>query len=151
MRLNHFDNAGTITVSSKNLVEFLEKKGLKRGNKIKNKADIPGWILDNKNYSVSCLRGLVDTDGSFYRHRYIRSGKQYSYFTMCFTNYSRPLLNSAYNILRSLNILCVRSGNHIYIYKREEINKYFKIIGTSNPKHLKKYQKYSGKVQQSAA
>ena len=143
MRLNHFDNAGSITASSKNLVEFLKEKGLKRGNKLKNKIDIPRWILDNKNYGASCLRGLVDTDGSFYQHRHRRAVKYYVYFTMCFTNYSRPLLNSAYNILRSLRISCVRSGNHIYIYKREEIDRYFKIIGTSNPKHLEKYKKYS--------
>ncbi|MCX5712779.1 MAG: hypothetical protein NTY47_06970, partial [Candidatus Omnitrophica bacterium] len=54
------DNADRIIASSKNLVQFLQEKGLKIGNKVKQRVDVPVWVLKNKNYVKSCLRGLID-------------------------------------------------------------------------------------------
>ncbi len=35
------------------------------------------------------------------------------------------------------------SGKHIYLYKKEEIVRFFNIIKPSNSKHLKKFKIYS--------
>ena len=49
------------------LINFLEDKGFKPGNKIKNKLRIPSWIKNNRKFLKACLRGLYDTDGSVYK------------------------------------------------------------------------------------
>jgi intein/homing endonuclease len=55
-----------LSKQSKNLVFTLEEIGLKAGNKSKNRTSIPNWILKDKQYSIACIRGLIDTDGSVY-------------------------------------------------------------------------------------
>jgi DNA-binding transcriptional regulator WhiA len=39
------------------------------GSKFKQNAQIPQWVLDNQEYSIVCLRGLIETDGSIYKDR----------------------------------------------------------------------------------
>lgn len=56
----------SLKIHGKNLVDFVMGKGLKSGNKKLNNQAIPKWILNNKGYLVSCIRGLVDTDGSIH-------------------------------------------------------------------------------------
>ncbi|PIP19289.1 MAG: hypothetical protein COX41_03685 [Candidatus Omnitrophica bacterium CG23_combo_of_CG06-09_8_20_14_all_41_10] len=73
------DNADRIVASGINLVEFLIAKGLKIGNKVKNRVNVPRWVLNNRNYSIACLRGLVDTDGSFYHYNHRVYNKKYLY------------------------------------------------------------------------
>jgi len=41
----------------------------KQGSKYKQKVSIPTWIIENKTYSIHCLRGLLETDGSIYIDR----------------------------------------------------------------------------------
>jgi len=41
----------------------------KNGSKYKQNVSIPNWIKKNKTYSISCLRGLLETDGSIYEDR----------------------------------------------------------------------------------
>ena len=41
----------------------------KGGPKYKQNISIPNWIKRNRNYSISCLRGLLETDGSIYIDR----------------------------------------------------------------------------------
>src|SRR3989344_356388 len=72
---------------SKNMVGFLNEKGLKSGNKKINEQTIPNWILSNNSYLVSCLRGLFDTDGSVH---YI--SKNNRNIRISFTSYILPLL-----------------------------------------------------------
>ncbi len=86
------DKGDDIVVSSRNLVEFLQDLGLKEGHKIRNEVNIPNWIMKNSEFSISCLRGLMDTDGSFYQYRHKVNGKSYLNFSICFTSYSPSLL-----------------------------------------------------------
>lgn len=104
--------AAEIVVSSTNLVEFLTKKSiLQKGNKITNKIDIPQWIMEDKEYRISCLRGLLDTDGGIYYHSYKINGKWYLY-------------------------------SRLSLYRLPEIQRYFREIGTHNPKHIERYNAY---------
>lgn len=136
------DNADRIVASGTNLVEFLLKKGLKTGNKVKNQVRIPQWIIHNKNYSIACLRGLVDTDGSFYHYNHKVHNKKYCNFAMCFTNHSGPLLAGVYRILKSLNFNPIMNTKRVYLHRRNDIDKYFLEINTHNRKHLDKYNNY---------
>lgn len=135
-------NGGVLLVNSSNLVDFLVKQGLKSGNKVKNQVEVPGWIRNRSEYSISCLRGLMDTDGGIYTHSYYSSGKRYKYLKICFTNYSNPLLNFVFGTLRNLNYKTYLIGRHVSIYSVSEVKRYYTEIGFNNPKHRIKFNKF---------
>lgn len=41
----------------------------KCGSKFNQNVTVPKWIKNNRRYSISCLRGLLETDGSIYFDR----------------------------------------------------------------------------------
>lgn len=127
-------NAMFIEVHGINLVKFLENKGFKPGNKIKNKLGIPDWIKQNPSFLKKCLRGLYDTDGSVYK-----LGNQNSY-QINFCNHNKRLLNEVRESLISLNISPSRitKEEEINITKKSELRKFLKTVGFSNSKHLDK-------------
>lgn len=63
-----------LIVSRIKLVDFCRSIGLKIGNKIKQEADIPDWVKSNRKFMELCVRGLIDTDGSIFTHKYISRG-----------------------------------------------------------------------------
>lgn len=130
-----------IVVSSASLFSFLLDQGLKAGNKIKNQVDIPGWVKSNVEYQKACLRGLFDTDGSLYCHRYKVNKKWYEYLKLDFSSCSKPLLRSAYEILSNLGIRSALKGVHISISAQAEVNKYLATVGSSNSKFLYRWQR----------
>jgi hypothetical protein len=140
--LKKLDKGADIAVYSKNLVEFLESNGLQRGNKVRNKADIPSWIKQTNKFQLSCLRGLMDTDGSCYAYAHNVNKERYYNFALCFTNASESLLRSVYNIFERNRFSPCLSGRHVYVYGENEINKYFQKVGTHNPKHLENYRRF---------
>lgn len=40
-----------------------------KGPKVDQGVKVPAWIKENRRYTISCLRGLIETDGSIYRDR----------------------------------------------------------------------------------
>lgn len=136
------DKADSIVISSKSLVEFLLKKGLKSGHKIRNKIDIPEWIKNEKEYKTACVRGLIDTDGCFYLYKHRVNGRVYNNFAMCFTSHSTLFLESVYEILKELKFRPSRSKQRVYLHRSKDIELYIKTIGSHNPKHLDKYRNY---------
>ena len=135
--------AERIMVSRIDLISYLvETVGLKRGNKVKQQVDIPSWIKENKHYSISCLRGLIDTDGCIILHQYLSRGKKYCYKKIGFTSRSYPLLQSVSAMLLILGIRhrIMKNNWDIRIEAQEEVRKYFQVVGTHNLKHLKRYK-----------
>lgn len=121
------------------LVNFLEIKGFKSGNKIKNKLGIPRWIRKNNKFLISCLRGLYDTDGSVYKLTNQNS-------------YQIDFCNKNIRLLKDVRIALIRLGitpskiskqKDIYITKREEIAKFYKAVGFHNPKHFNKIKMWN--------
>ncbi|MHB8155079.1 MAG: LAGLIDADG family homing endonuclease [Candidatus Omnitrophota bacterium] len=131
-----------IVVSSTRVIDFLLKQGLKAGNKVKNQVDIPAWVKGNMEFQKACLRGLVDTDGSLYCHRYKVNNKWYRYQKLDFTSCSKPLLRSAYAIFSNLGIKSSLKGVHITVSAKAEVNKYLAIVGSSNEKFLNRWMKF---------
>ncbi len=131
-----------VVVSRTELVKFCTQElGLPLGNKVKQQFDIPSWVKSNKKYKVACLRGLVDTDGCVFTHTYKVNQKWYSYKKLSFTSRSQPLLQSVHTILCGLG-LSPRLTNlvDVRLDSAKDMQKYFKIIGTHNPKHWKNYK-----------
>lgn len=130
-----------ISISRKQLVNFLIEFGLKEGSKIRQQIDIPAWIKNNNNFAKTCIRGLVDTDGSVYTHKYKVKGKNYSYKKLCFVSRSKPLISSVKLILEKLQFHPkIDYRGDLRIYQKKEICRYFDVIGSSNPKHIRRYK-----------
>lgn len=134
--------ADDIVISRTELTKFChEELGLKIGNKVKQKIDIPDWIQRNKKFQIACVRGLVDTDGSIFIHRYRVGGKTYRYKKLAFTSLSLNLLYSAYSILKNLGLNPrIARDKDIWLDSQESVKNYFNLVGSHNPKHLKRYQ-----------
>ncbi len=131
-----------IVISSMDLIDCLIELGLKMGNKVKQQVDIPDWIRQNKLYSIACVRGLVDTDGCVFTHRYKVNSKLYSYKKLSFTSYSRPLRKSVFNILKSNGLNPRLAQNRdVRLDSIKDMQRYFQFIGSHNPKHLNRYFK----------
>lgn len=130
-----------IVISRSGIVEYLHALGLPIGNKVKQEFDIPDWIKRERRYSIACLRGLVDTDGSVFTHSYKVNGKWYAYKKLSFTSYSEPLRLSVANILVDLGMSPRIAGKDVRLDSITDMGKYFSIIRSHNPKHLKRYEK----------
>lgn len=133
------NSVNDIAVSRIELVRFLHTLGLPIGNKISQGLDIPDWIRRNRKFARACLRGLVDTDGSIFTHRYCIKGVWYSYKKLSFTSASEPLRRSVYALLREFGLHPRMTGKDVRLDRVKDMERYFSYIGSHNPKHLRRY------------
>lgn len=129
-----------ITISSVDLVVYLNSLGLPVGDKIRNGLTIPDWTNLRKDFSLACVRGLFDTDGSVYQHRYRSKGKMYSYTKMNLTSASPELLRSVGDILTAQGFRPSLLKRNLYLHNVSDVTRYFHSIGSNNPKHLRRYK-----------
>ena len=61
-------NAFDISCCSNHWEDLLEWS-VGKGSKCDQSVRVPSWIKENRKYVISCLRGLLETDGSVYRDR----------------------------------------------------------------------------------
>lgn len=133
----------TVCLSSKAACDLLYKLGMPYGHKIKNIRGIPDWIQDNSRYRIAFIRGLFDTDGCFYIDEHVIKGKLYKNPGMNFRNYSLPLLFFFESVLTGLDLSPTTTSKYSVVLRKEKnIVKYFCEVGSSNPKHLKKFRQY---------
>jgi len=126
------DNTIELTISGSGLVEVLEQLGLRRGNKIVHQVDFPKWVSDSPQYGIACVRGLFDTDGGLYFHK---KGLK-KYLGWCFASFSGPLLKNVMDVLLRLGFNVKKSEDHkLYMYSLDNISRYMRIVGSSNPKN----------------
>lgn len=133
-----------LVVSRSGLVDFCNKKlGLRIGHKLRQGLDIPDWIKANSSFKKACLRGLMDTDGCIFNECHKIKDKRYCYPRWAFTSYSRQLCFSVIKILEELNFTPkLRAGRNVQLEKKEDIIRYFQLIGTSNLKHRMRFKSY---------
>lgn len=124
-----------------NLVDYLIKIGLKVGNKVKQQVDVPDWIKKSKEFRIACVRGLMDTDGGVFLHKYKVNGKVYAYKKICFTNRSVPLLIFVNDVLEEIGLtpkLITKVENKkVWLYNKQEVEQYLNTIGSHNSRLLK--------------
>jgi hypothetical protein len=130
-----------ILISRSKMIKYLHELGLPVGNKVKQNFDIPPWVKERREYMIACVRGLIDTDGCIFIHRYRVNGKLYSYKKLDFCSYSQPLLKTVKNFLEELEIHTrVAGGVDVRIESKAGIELYMQLIGSHNDKHLKKWK-----------
>lgn len=124
------EKALDVRINSKVVTDFLKTMGIVPHNK-----KVPEWVLEDLDFVKACIRGLIDTDGSFIIHRYSVKGKVYEYLKISFTNSSENLLNFLHTGLSRLGIKSYRSYNYqVWIHDQKEVQKYLKSVGTGNLK-----------------
>ncbi len=131
-----------IVVSRSRLVQYLHGLGLPIGNKVRQNFDIPEWIRKNKGYMIACIRGLVDTDGSVFTHRYLVCGKRYAYKKLSFCSASPPLRHTVQTFFKENGFHTrISRGIDLRIESKAGMARYMQLIGSHNPKHLNRYRK----------
>ena len=132
--------ATDITISRREIVEFLVSNGLCEGNKIEQQIDIPKWIQENSLYALACIRGLMDTDGCIFNEVHVIKEKTYAYPRISLVSKSAPMRASAFSILNDASFSPrIRGDRAVNLEKRADVIGYFSRIGTNNPKHAKRY------------
>lgn len=138
--------AVVILLSSKSASLFLAKKGMPMGNKIHCKMQVPGWIKGNTNYSKAFIRGLFDTDGCVFldRHKNPKLKKIYSYIGWTITSNAVTFITDVEELMRTLGFKVTYrpTQNAVFLRRQEEVHKYFKTVGTHNPKHRQRYNSF---------
>lgn len=141
-------NGCYFTLYGKRILEFIKSVGFLPGNKIRNNQGIPEWIRQDKELLKSCMRGLIDTDGSV--HIISKNNKN---IRIDFTSYIPRLLSDAREGLISLGFTpckIVRS-QHIFLSKQEEIKRYVQEIGFGNTKNLNRYNQFKNYLRKKIA
>ncbi|MDO8593625.1 MAG: LAGLIDADG family homing endonuclease [bacterium] len=135
-----------ILANGVSLVDFLVSEGLPRGNKLRAGLMIPTWILRNNKYSYACVRGLIDTDGCMFIHTHTVGGKVYKNIGLAFSSRSPELIGQVAAILEKSGIIphVNLRGTDIYIYRKDAVERYLKIFGSSNTRISSVYKKWRG-------
>jgi hypothetical protein len=131
-------NAIIVLLSSKNACDFLRTAGMSTSNKTRDQLTPPQWVLRRATFRNAFLRGLIDTDGCVYLDRHSIKGKEYSSLCIAFTNASIPLLDFVENTMQENELSPTRWGRHVRLRRRNDVLRYSREIGFSNPKHARK-------------
>ena len=136
-------NACIVIVSSRAICDFLVRNGMIRGNKVTSQLRTPLWIRSRWGYQLAFLRGLFDTDGCVYVDVHKINGRTYNNVGMAFTNRSLPLLADFKGYLERMGLHPTQKTKYTVFLRRErDIQRYFAVVGSSNPKHLRKISVY---------
>lgn len=142
-----------ISVESSKIVEELSNLGIPRG--IKEELFIPEWIKFNKKYLTRFLRGFLDTDGcvSCQKNYSIKNNKLHTQIRIYLVSTSKNLMEEICQCLKLLNIKYIfyhskvqansknnKDSYYVRVCGGVQVNKWFNIIGSNNPKHKTKYQ-----------
>ncbi len=139
------ESVDNLTISRTKLVRFCLSIGLKKGNKLKQNLDIPSWVQKNEKFAKACVRGIMDTDGCVFAECHNVGRKRYCYPRLSITSASPQLLDSIADILRKFGFSPrIRMNRSVNLERREDIMRYFKTIGSSNPKHLRRLKQSGG-------
>jgi len=132
----------TLKLFNQSLLNELIKVGFplgKKGQKLripKRLQELP-WSLQKQ-----VIRGLFDTDGSIYA----RKDEFYRHPHLSITSISKPLIRQLHNILRKrgypawINKSPSKSAQMVIVKGNKNAIRWIKDIGSSNPKHIFKYQ-----------
>lgn len=131
----------SICISGSDFINYLVEKVLCVGSKLKANIGIPTWIKRNDEYSKACIRGLIDTDGCFFKHSYETKGKLYEYRRISFVSYIPQLMTDVNKQFLLLGFSPkIQDGKRLFLYNQNESIRYFKEIGTSNQKNIDRWR-----------
>ncbi len=141
------NNVTILYINSIKVVKHLYSIGVPPGNKTKLQVDVPTHLTKKEGFRLAALRGLIDTDGSFYVESHTYKGTHYAYPRLNFTNTSLPLIHFVYSSLKELGIAARYSKDmkRVQVENITEICKYSTSVGFNNPKHSQKLHRFLAK------
>jgi predicted membrane protein len=141
-----------LVINSKAIFNFYTKTiGLPIGKKAQT-ITTPKIILNNSKLAIKFLRGLIDTDGSLTFKKKHKNRHYYPVLKLCLA--SKELIKQVNSLLMNLGFTTytcfdvkrfdIRINkttiiHEIYLYGNKNLEKWIKIIGFKNKKHLTKY------------
>lgn len=137
------EKACNVTLAGVELIKILGELGVRQGSKVRRQAEVPGWILNNKGYAHACLRGLMDTDGCIYHHNHVSHGVRCYNLGLTFTNLSQPLVAFVYQTLCSLGLTAKRTARGVFVYRKQDVDRYFCTISSHNAHHVQRYRNFA--------
>ncbi|MFH1916967.1 MAG: LAGLIDADG family homing endonuclease [Nanoarchaeota archaeon] len=119
-------------INSIRLAQYLVNNfQLPQGRK-KGKLHIPKSLRKNKDFLIAYIRGLFDTDGSVYFRR--------NQPVVSIISRDPVFLNEIKSALKMLKYSPSLSGKNIYLYRKEDVKRFFNHIQPHNKKHLQQYK-----------
>lgn len=135
--------ACTITLNSRRVCDFLQQEGLPRGNKITLGLNVPKWISKSRVRIHAFARGLFDTDGCVFLDHHTLKSVLYKNIGIAFASKSPELLKYFTNVLRGLGLRSTQTTPYrVFLRRASDIDVYFRVVGSSNPKHLSRYKQF---------
>ena len=140
-------SSADLVISSTTLVSFLQEQGFPAGSKCETLKEVPWWIRGVLNFRITCLRGLMDTDGCVFRHRYRVNGKEYSYPKLGFAAAIPCLIDFVVESFQQLGLPAYvhQQGQRVFVYSRKAVVRYFEVVGTHNPRYRQRFEEYAKK------
>jgi hypothetical protein len=135
-----------LTTQNVKICNYLKLLGVPVG--VKTELVIPSWILKNRLFKIGFVRGFVDTEGSVFATK--DSKGQHTRIRMSIINTSKIIVAQISQILKELGVKNIIVKPYIRkkplrdAYKIQiadsNVEKYFSVIGSHNPKHSTKYE-----------
>jgi len=141
-RIRPKHGCGDIIVNSGALVEFLFSQNIKKGDKIRGNSSLPAWVFETKETQTASARGLFDTDGCVYLHRYNAGSTIYYYPKLAFTGYSAIIRKQFFDLLILMGFRPREYGMRVHLYSQDEVIRYFHEVGTHNMWHQARFEKF---------
>jgi intein/homing endonuclease len=103
---------------------------------INREQGMPEWVKSDRVFLISFVRGLMDCESSVYR---VERGCRRIRIELKMTN--KRLLEDVNNSLTLLGYHphVYLERNRVVLARQGEVDRYFKEIGSHNPKHIKRY------------
>lgn len=123
------------------IVKFLMKIGFPAGLKRLNNPKIYSSFFKDKDLLKACIRGLQDTDGSVYNQANTK-------IILDISIKSNSLLKSTIKAFNKIKFDINFTHNRIYLCGKKNVLLFLKEFGTSNYRHIKKYDIFlkTGKI-----
>jgi hypothetical protein len=130
---------------SKSLFEMLTRRFQMPAGVKFDKVLIPDEVMQNKRaHKIAFIRGVFDTDGCVFFDKRKIYKEPYMRVDICM--YNIPILTQINQILTEVGIesKVLGNGKHLHVTSKENVRKFFEIVGSSNERHIVKIrQKYS--------
>ncbi len=123
-------------IYNRKIVKFMYKCGFPLGNKKAARITIPEYFFSNPKLLKRCLKGMHDTDGSVCPHP---NAKIMTDLTIKIPS----LLESAVEGFIALGMKFSHSKKAIFFYGADNVKNYFDKIGSSNEKHIIKFDVFT--------
>ncbi len=134
-----FESYKRIALGNIAFVRYLQYINLNPGSKFEHNWEIPKWCFDKQEYISAVIRGLFDTDGYF---GYLQSSTELMFGR--FSDKCNLLVKSIEKCLDYFNLKYktqhTKDGRfRIRMHSKKDVLKFFKLIGSSNIKHIVRF------------